>query len=102
MSSSASMGARLAERRREERAEADTRPIRVICGFCEWHQEGSLGECRRAAQEHREAHHPEACKVRRTQRHLASFRQPALKKDEAAEIDTARRKRAHLLGFELR
>jgi hypothetical protein len=72
------------------------------CCFCSWVYEGNAVEGRSEALAHRLSVHPEV-KVRRRRpgRHLKSFRQPKLKKDDWQDIAVERTRRAYLHGLDL-
>jgi hypothetical protein len=52
------------EERRREQAEADARPLVARCFYCYWTFEGTVGEAREQAAEHRRRDHPELAKVK--------------------------------------
>ena len=79
---------------------ADSNPARSECLFCNWSHQGTAGECREAALEHRQQEHPEACirkprgKGRRiTKRKLRSASEEEQIKVDAAEANRVRRER---------
>lgn len=73
------------------------------CLFCEWEAEGSAGETRMAALEHRLAKHPETRSYKRSKRkvQLGTFRPAPMHDDEKDEIEVERVRRAFLNGIEL-
>jgi hypothetical protein len=48
------------ELRTEQDQRRDDQPLVTLCQFCDWRHEGTVGEGRAAALEHRQAEHPDA------------------------------------------
>ena len=83
-------------------AQMDALPIVERCLFCGWMWQGTAAEGRTEALAHRLQAHPEVkVKRRRPGRHLKSFRQPVLKKEDWTDIYSERNKRAQLHGVDL-
>lgn len=89
------------EERAIEKAFYDALPMRAECSLCSWFYEGQSSEALERAAEHRRERHPEAKSTRRKTRSLRSFRSKGMTKDDLDEIDTARKRRAYLIGIEI-
>ena len=80
----------------------DALPVVERCLFCSWRWSGTSAEGRERAREHRLQAHPEVIvKRRRPGRHLKSFRQVKLTKEDLSDIFSERDRRAALLGIDL-
>ena len=80
----------------------DALPVTQRCLFCRWKWSGIAAEGREKALQHRLQAHPElVISRRRPGRHLNSFRQAKLKKEDWADVFAERDKRAWLLGIEI-
>lgn len=80
----------------------DALPVRQSCLFCTWTWQGTALEGRTEALTHRLQAHPEVKVTRRRPgRHLQSFRQAKLTKEDKIDILSERDKRAALLGIDL-
>jgi hypothetical protein len=75
---------------------ADSQVTTSYCMFCDdWTFEGTAGEGREAALEHRRAKHPEAC-VRKPRRRGSNMRKRALRtasEEEQVKVDTEEARR---------
>lgn len=81
----------------------DALPVTERCMFCNWEWQGTAAEGRTEALAHRLQAHPEVKPPRRRPgRHLKSFNQPRLKKQDWDDVFAERDKRARLLGIDLR
>jgi hypothetical protein len=80
----------------------DSLPLRTLCSLCGWEYLGTALEGREQAVRHRAQAHPEIVfKRKRPGRHLKSFVQPKLNKQDWLEVYAERDKRAKLLGIEI-
>ena len=85
-----------------EQAYRDALPCRTLCALCGWEYLGTALEGREKAAQHRRRRHPKLIiQRRRPGRHLSTFAQPKLKKEDWAEVYAERDKRAKLLGIEI-
>ena len=88
--------------RADEIARQDEQPLFARCAFCTWEFSGTVAQGRAAAQKHRFKKHPEAVATRRRgRRHLSSFRQNNPDREELAEIEVERKRRAKLIGVDI-
>jgi hypothetical protein len=74
---------------------ADSQVTTSACAFCDWTFEGTAGEGRERALEHRRAEHPEAC-VRKPRRRGSNMRKRALRtasEEEQVKVDTEEARR---------
>jgi hypothetical protein len=81
---------------------ADQKPARAACLFCDWTAEGTVGETRKAARDHRAREHPHA---RWTQgRNRRTTKRPTLRTDmhhdDWTAVEAERQRRARLHGIE--
>jgi hypothetical protein len=84
----------------EERLQesADSQQMTAYCAFCpKWQADGTAGEARAAAEQHRKEEHPETFK-KHTVRRRRVFSQ-ALTAEREAEIEEQRRQRMRSLGI---